>query len=130
MHGFGPREGADRLGHRRRDDVGRGPPLLADVGEIEFSLLVVLDLERVEAQARRFEEAVDRRLGGIDAGTLALLDDIGVSTLIGETRLDESRGHQGAEILGRLLLHAGGDFLGEKFEQEFGHCHCSGRPGD
>ena len=40
---------------------------------------------------------------------------------IGEARIDEAIGDHGLQIFRRLRLHAGGDFFGEKFDQEFRH---------
>ena len=45
---------------------------------------------------------------------------------IGEAALDQAVGDEAAQVVGRLRLHAGGDFLGEEFEQEVGHRGASG----
>ena len=45
----------------------------------------------------------------------------GLGALVDETRLDQRVGDELAQILRRLPLHAGGDFLGEQFEQKVGH---------
>ena len=45
----------------------------------------------------------------------------GACALVEEAALDEGVRDQLAQILGGAPLHAGGDFLGEKFEQEIGH---------
>ena len=78
--------------------------------------------------------------GGADAGALALLAHVGgfgveafnreheaarrgvgLGALIGEACFDETVGDEAAQIFRRLGLHAGGNFLGEKFDQEFRH---------
>ncbi len=41
---------------------------------------------------------------------------------VGQAALDEAVGDEAAQVLGRLRLHPGGDFLGEEFEQQVGHC--------
>ena len=45
----------------------------------------------------------------------------GLGALVGETGADQPVGHQAAQILGRLRLHARRDFLGEKLKQQIGH---------
>ena len=83
--------------------------------------------------------------GGVGAGALALLAGVGGAVGeageregqaagrgegggvgVGEAALDEAVGDEAAQVLGRLPLHAGGDFLGEEFEQEVGHRGASG----
>ena len=87
--------------------------------------------------------------GRIDARTFAFLGDVGglgieafdreddaagaamgLRAFIGEAGLDQRVGDQCAQIIRRLLLHAGGDFFREKFEQKFRHQGTPGRPGD
>ncbi len=43
------------------------------------------------------------------------------SAFIGEARINEAIGDHHAQIIRRLRLHAGGNFLGEEFKQEFRH---------
>ena len=148
-HGLGPGEFADRVRHDLRDDLGRRAAGPAHDGEIELALLVVLHLELVEAEARGLQEAVDGGLGRVDARALPLLVDIrrlgvepfdreheparaamGLRALIGEARLDQRIGDHLAQVVRRLLLHAGGDFLGKQFDQKFRHQGTPGGPRD
>ena len=83
-----------------------------------------------------FQEAVDGGLGRIDAGALALLalvggpgieafdgeheaarGGVGLRAFIGEARLDEAVGYHGAQVIGRLRLHAGGNFFRKKLDE-------------
>lgn len=45
----------------------------------------------------------------------------GPGALIGQPALDQRIGDELLQVLRRLALHAGGDFLGEEFEQEIRH---------
>ena len=47
---------------------------------------------------------------------------------VGEAALDEAVGDEAAQVVGRLRLHPGGDFLGEEFEQEVGHARLGSSP--
>ena len=44
-----------------------------------------------------------------------------LGAVVDETGIDQPVGHDLAQILRRPRLHAGGNFLGEKFEQKVGH---------
>ncbi len=98
------------------------------------------DCELVAGQAGGAEEAVDRFLGGVGAGALALLAERGGAfgeafdrqrqaagrgegggVGVGEAALDQAVGDEAAQVVGGLPLHPGGDFLGEEFEEEVGH---------
>ncbi len=139
-HGFGPGEFPDDIGQQFGHHIGCGAPRLLDGGDIELALLVVLNRELIELQAGGFQEAVNGGLGRIGARALALLAHVsgfgieafdgeheaarrgvGLRAFIGEARFDEAIGDEAAQIFRRLRLHAGGNFLGEKFDQEFRH---------
>ena len=98
---------------------------------------------RVRPVARRKPSTAWRR--GVGAGALALLAGVGGAVGeageregqaarrgegggvgVGEAALDQAVGDEAAQVVGRLPLHAGGDFLGEEFEQEVGHRGASG----
>ena len=126
--------------------VGGGGALLFGGRDVELALLGIgLDFRVGDGgEARGLEEAVDRLLGGADARALLFLAGIGradgdalhgereparrregLGALVDETLGDQRVGDGFAQILGRLALEAGGDFLGEEFEQQVGH----GSPG-
>ena len=44
-----------------------------------------------------------------------------LGAVVDETGVDQPAGHELAQIRRRLRLHAGGNFLGEKLEQQVGH---------
>ena len=46
---------------------------------------------------------------------------MGLGALIGEALPDQRIGDDLAQVIRRLLLHAGGDFLGKQFDQQFRH---------
>src|SRR6185436_11839739 len=53
-----------------------------------------------------------------------------LGAVVDETGVDQPAGHELAQIRRRLRLHAGRNFLGEKFEQQVGHgglYHLTGR---
>ena len=115
-------------------------PGFLDCGDIEFALLVVLNRELIELQSGGFQEAIDGGLWRIGAGAFAFLAHVGgfgvqafdgeheaarrgvgLRAFIGEARFDEAIGDQAAQIFRGPRLHAGGNFLGEEFDQEFRH---------
>ncbi len=139
-HGFGPGEFADGLGHELGNDIDCSAAGLAHRRDVKFALLVVLRREVFELEAGGFQEAVDGGLGRIDAGAFALLGYVsglgvqaldgeyqaagagmGLGSFIGEARFHQAIGDQCAQVFRRLRLHAGGDFFGEQFDQQFGH---------
>src|SRR5262249_32663231 len=89
---------------------------------------------------RALQKPLDGRVRRADARTLSLLAQIGLRRrqtddmegqapgrdealrpLIEEIALDEGAGHEAFQILRRLPLHAGGDFLAEEFKQKVWH---------
>ncbi len=144
-HGFRPGEGADGGLDGLGDDLGGGAAGLVDEGDEDVALLVGAGDELVAGEAGGAEEALDGLGGGVGAGALALLAGVGGAVGeageregqpagrgegggvgVGEAALDQAVGDEAAQVLGRLPLHAGGDFLGEEFEQEVGHRGASG----
>ena len=139
-HRLRPGEGADCGLDGLGDDLGGGAAGLLDDGEEDVALLVGAGLELGAGEAGRAEEAVDGLLRGVGAGTLALLAAAGGGlgeafegerqaagrgegggVGVGEAALDQAVGDEAAQVVGGARLHAGGDFLGEEFEQEIGH---------
>ncbi len=47
--------------------------------------------------------------------------DESLRALVDEIALDEGVGHEALQVVGRLPLHAGGDFFAEEFEEKIGH---------
>ena len=146
-HRLRPREGADDRRHDLGDHLLRRPARLLDDGDVEVALLVGLDLRLGDrGEPRRLEEALDRLLRRADARPLPLLAPVrrarrqavhgqrqpprrgeGLGALIDQPGLDQRVGDELPQVLRRLPLHAGGDFLGEQFEQKVGHGSASGR---
>ena len=139
-HGFWPGEFPDDIRQQLGHHIGCGAPGFPDRGDIERALLVVLNRELIELQSGGFQEAINGGLGRIGARALAFLAHIsgfgieafdgeheaawrgvGLGAFIGESRFDEAVGNETAQIFRRPGLHAGGNFLGEKFDQEFRH---------
>ena len=94
----------------------------------------------IDVRPARLEEARDRAFGRADARALALFLQVRlprrhalhgereparrrerVRALVDEPGIDQPVGDELLQILRRARLHAGGDFLGEQFEQEIGH---------
>ena len=141
-HGFRPGEGAQHHLQHFADHVDRSAAGLFGERDIEVALLrVLLDHGFADrGQAGRLEEARDRAFGCAHARPLALLFQVRLtrrhalheqckppwrderaSTLVDEPGIDQPVGHHLLQIIRRLRLHAGGDFLGEQFEHEIGH---------
>ena len=120
---------------------GRGAGPLDHRG-VEIALLGIVRHRRLvdRVEARALQKALQRALWRADARPLALLARVGLAgrqadhmqrqpprrrktlgALIGEAALDQRAGDEPLQIGGRLGLHAGRDFFGEQFEQEFGH---------
>ena len=114
---------------------------LLDRRDVVSALLVVALLGLIDrGEPRRFEEAIDRGLGRIDARTLPLLPHIGRAgrqaidhrdeaprrgegpdLLELEPCLAERPAKQPREILARARLHSRRDLFGEQFKQELSH---------
>ena len=141
-HRFRPGKGFDDAGQNLGQHLDGGPSLALDHGDIELALLAVaLDLGLIErGEACAFQEPCNRGLRCADARPLALLARIGLRSrqardmqrkparrrkargaLIKQALGDERIGHELAQILRRLRLHARGDFFGEQFEEKVGH---------
>ncbi len=142
LHRFGPA----KTGNDPRQDLckegWRGLALLVDMGDVVLALFGIgLDPGvRDRRKARSLQEAVDGLLRRADARPLLLLSkvrrasrnprhrqreparrDEGARPFVEQACLDQRVRHRFLEILRRLALEAGGDFLGEDFEQEFRH---------
>jgi len=101
------------------------------------------DVERGELfalEAGRAQEAVDSLRRCVNARAFALLARVrlrgrqafddereaarrreGARTLVDQPGIDQPVGDHFFQVLRRLRLHAGGDFLGEQFKQEIRH---------
>ena len=141
-HGFWPGEALDDGGDDLGEKIdGRGAGAL-DHRDVELAFLgVLLDRRLVQrGEAGAFEKALDRRLRRADARALFFLAGIGLAggqagdvqreparrretrrALIEQPARDQRVGDEPTQIRRRLRLHAGGDFLGEKFKQKIGH---------
>ena len=128
------------------DDLRRRAAGLLDHGDVEIALLVRLHRRLIDRrQAGALEEALDRLVGRADARPLALLALVGragrqavdgqrqparrgegLGAFIDEAGIDQRLGDQLLQVLRRLPLHAGGNFLGEEFEQEIRHQRTAG----
>ena len=139
-HRLGPGKAAHDLGQHLGDDLGGGAPRPLDPGEIDLRLLFVAHDQIGARKARGAQEALDRGLGGIRAGALALLDQgwrplghipeherepargrEGGRLPIGQAARDKPVGDEPAQILARARLHPRRDLFGEELDQEFGH---------
>ncbi len=141
-HRFRPGEDANDGGNDLGERLFCRAAGLLDCRDIELALLrVLLDRSVLDPrEARALEEALDRRLRRADAGSLALLArgrlgggqsdhmqgeaprrDESLRALVDEIALDEGVGHEALQVVGRLPLHAGGDFFAEEFEEKIGH---------
>ena len=137
-HRLRPREGADDERKDFRQHVDGGAPRLLDQRHIEVAPLGVLLDGRLgkRGEAGAFEEALHRGVGSADPRPFALLLEIALARrnalhgerepprrrerrrpLIDEPGIDQPIGDHAAQILRRLRLHAGGDFLGKQLEQ-------------
>jgi hypothetical protein len=142
-HGFWPREFPYDIGQQFGHHIGCGAPRFLDRGDIELALPVILNRKLIELQSGGFQEAINGGLGRIGAGAFTLLAHVGgfgiqafdgeheaarrgvgLRAFIGEARFDEAVGDKAAQIFRRPGLHAGGNFLGEKFDQELRHGTC------
>ena len=141
-HGFGPGEAFDDGGDDLGEKIDRRGAGTLDHRDIELALLgVLLDRRLIQrGEAGAFEKALNRRLGRADARALFFLASVGLAggqagdvqreparrretrrALIDEPARDQRVGDEPTQIRRRLRLHAGGDFLGEKFKQKIGH---------
>ena len=150
-HRLRPREVADRAVEHLGHDPGGRAARLVDHGDEDLPLLVVAHLKRVARQPGRPQEPLDGRVGRVGAGALPFLLERGAFRQkpldrqrqaargregggmgIGQTGLDQPVGHQALQVLGGAGLHPGGDFLGQKFDQQIGHhsvpCGGGGQP--
>ncbi len=143
-HRFRPRKALDDLGQHLADHLDRGAAGLLDHRDIEIALLVGLHFRFIDRlQPRGFEKAGNGIVRRADARALLLLAQIRLprrhavhgerqpprrherlGAFINQAGADQPVGHAFKQILRRPRLHARGDFLGEQFEQEVGHCAC------
>jgi hypothetical protein len=135
-HRLGPGEGADDLVHRLGDQIGGGPALGRQDGEQDAVTLGQL----IAGQAGLAQEAFQRLFRGRGARALDLflavgrgggqaVDDQGQAARPGVGRQGvpgqagglQPVGDHALQVARGALLHAGGDFFGEDFEEELGH---------
>ncbi len=140
-HRLRPRKALDHLGQDFSDHVDRGAARLLDHGDVEITLLVRLHLGLADRfKPRRLQEPGDGVVRRADARALLLLADIRLprrhtmhrqsqpprrherlGALVDQPGIDQAVGDELAQIVRRARLHAGGNFLGEQFEQKVGH---------
>ena len=141
-HGLRPRQGGNGVAQQLRQHLGGRRALLLDHHDVVVALLGIgAGLAGVQAvEPVGIEEALDGLVGRTDARPLALLADVGLGhrQAVDEKR-QTTRRHQGLgrrelqprvlepggdqafQVLGGTRLHAGRDFLGEQFKQQFSH---------
>ncbi len=141
-HRLGPRKTLDDRGQDLRQHVERRRARALDQRDIELAaLLVRFDLRLVQrGQARALQKTLHGGVGRADARPLLFLALVGLAhrqaddmqgqparrdkafrRLIGQAAFEQSVGDELFQVGGRLGLHPGRDFLGEKFEQKVGH---------
>ena len=121
---------------------------MLDDGDIEFALFrVPLDFglgKRCEARA--FQKTLHGGIGRADPRPALFLARIRLAgrqtrhvqgeppwrgeargAFMGKAARAQGFGDEAAEIIRRLRLHAGGDFLGKKFKKKIWHCGVSAR---
>jgi hypothetical protein len=139
-HGFLPRQLADELGQKVRQDVRRRSPLALDGHEPELALAGGAFLALIQRHPVGVEESFDGFLRRVGARAALLFRHVGLG--VGQTvhhKGEPARRRENMNLLMReagcrqrlvrkLLqifhgapLHAGGDFLGKQFEQKLGH---------
>ena len=132
-HGFRPGEAADHPLHGARGEVPRRDALARLVEHPEAAAFH----QRIPRRAVLLQEAGECRIGRADARAAFFLafgrnlraqrrDQSDAARAVeGPHRAVQHRGEGGGDGLGEVFraarLHARGDFLGEEFEQEFGH---------
>ncbi len=141
-HRLRPGKALQNIGKDFRQQLRGAAALMLDDGDIEFALLR-LDFDlgvRDRGEARAFDESLNGGIGRADAR--AFLDFAAVLLPLGQSgdmerepaRRRKARGafegkplrmqgfaDEPAQIVRRLPLHAGGNFFGEKFEEEVRH---------
>ncbi len=140
-HGFGPGNAQDGGRQQCGQHLARGQARHALDIEPRGVLLRAAALAGIEAgDLAGLQEGFDHLVGGTDPRTLDLVHALrlaggkpvdpqrqapGCGEALGagegEPLLRQLVADQGLQILGRARLHARGDFLGQKLEQEFGH---------
>ena len=141
-HRFRPREGPDDRGNDLGERFACRAAGLLDRSDIELALLrVLLDPGVLDARKpRTLQKPLDGRLGGADAGPLALLPQSrlrrrqanhvqseppwsgeGLRALINQVSVDQRVGDEALQIIRSLPLHTGRDFFAEQFEKEIRH---------
>ena len=139
-HGFWPGKFSYDIGQQFGHHIGCGAARFLDCGDVELALLVVLNRELIELQSGGFQEAINGGLWRIGAGAFAFFAHIGglgvqafdgqheaawrgvgLRAFIGEASINQAVGDHSLQIFRRPGLHAGGNFLGEEFDQEFRH---------
>ena len=139
-HGFGPGEASDGGFQRLGDDLGGGASGALHHREEDVALLVGADFELIAGQAGGAQEALQRLFGGVGAGAFAFFAlgfGFGGQPLhrqgetagrregggggVGQARVRQSVGHEAAQVVGGLGLHAGRDLLRQEFDEEVWH---------
>ena len=142
-HRLGPGEGADDCRHGFGQHVGGGTAGLVHHGEPD----AVAILKLILGQAGLAQEAFKRLRRGAGAGTLELLADRrGFQRQVASDQRQAARrdeavdrrglepglgqflGEEARQIVGRLQLHARGNFLAAQFKEEIGHAISSDAP--
>ena len=142
LHRLRPGEGIDDARQDGGEEARGFGALLLDHGDVGVALLGIgLDFRLLDrAQAGGFQEAVDGGLRGADARALlfflevgragrdagdgerkAARRDEGAGAFVEQPGVDEGVGDGLFQVLGGAALEARWDFLGEQFEQQFGH---------
>ena len=139
-HGFRPGKRINGFRQNFRQQVNALRTLLLDHREVERPLPGLADFRLVPGDAVAAQETLHRPVGRIGAGSPAFLGNIrgfcrqavdhqreaarrreypgGIER---QPRLLEAAGHQPLQVLGGPGLHAGGNFLGQDFQEKFRH---------
>ena len=148
-HGFGPGKSAHNLRQNVRQHVERGGARLLDDGDVELALAlgVGLDFRLIERiETRSAQKSLHGGLWRADARAFLFLAHVRLtggqacdvqseparrgearSALINKPALHQRVRHQPLQVFGRLLLHAGGDFFAEQFQEQIGHDEANAR---
>ena len=142
-HALGPWECTDNLRQDFSQHFSGCAAAALDHGDVKLALAlgIFLDLRLIErGQSGAFEKACDSRFRRADTRAFFLLARVwlagrqagnvqrqtarrrkGRSALIDEATLDQRIRDELFQVVGRLLLHAGGNFFAEQFEEKIRH---------